>query len=117
MVLKHNKAVVMKGLTLSLLHLPFAFAFAFCILHLNFLPNFRIFPIHIFEFPTKNRLLDLKLWQQGVLMSTPLCQISMANRLVVSENEVPKVLVSQECRLFFETPCRNSSKLSIDQRR
>ena len=42
----------MKGLTLSLLHLPFAFAF--CISNLNFLPNFRIFPIHIFEFPAKN---------------------------------------------------------------
>ena len=45
-------------------------------------------------------LLDLKLWQQGVLMSTPCCQISTAYRLVVSEYEVPKVLVSQECRLF-----------------
>ena len=50
-------------------------------------------------------LLDLKLWQQGVLMSTPCCQISMVYRLVVSEHEVPKVLVSQECRLFFGTPC------------
>ena len=29
-----NKAVAMKGLTLSLLHLPFAFAF--CILHFEF---------------------------------------------------------------------------------
>ena len=51
-------------------------------------------------------LLDLKLWQQGVLMSTPCCQISTAYRLVVSGYEVAKVLVSQECRLFFETPCR-----------
>ena len=42
----------MKGLTLSLLHLPFAFAF--CISNLNFLPKFGIFPIHIFEFPAKN---------------------------------------------------------------
>ena len=50
-------------------------------------------------------LLDLKLWQQGVLMSTPCCQISTAYRLVVSEYEVPKVLVSQECTVFFETPC------------
>ena len=50
-------------------------------------------------------LLDLKLWQQGVLMSTPCCQISTAYRLVVSGYEVPKVLVSQECRLFFGTPC------------
>ena len=33
-----NKAVAMKGLTLSLLHLPFAFAF--CISNLNFLPKF-----------------------------------------------------------------------------
>ena len=50
-------------------------------------------------------LLDLKLWQQGVLMSTPCCQISTAYRLVVSGYEVPKVSVSQECRLFFGTPC------------
>ena len=28
-----------------------------------------------------------------------------SNRLVVSEYEVPKVLVSHECTLFFETPC------------
>ena len=49
---KLNKAVAMKGLTLSLLHLPFAFAF--CISNLNFLPKFGIFPIHIFEFPAKN---------------------------------------------------------------
>ena len=42
----------------------------------------------------------LKLWQQGVLMSC--CQISTAYRLVVTEYEVPKVLV---CILFFETPC------------
>ena len=39
-----------KGLTLSLLHLPFEFAF--CISNLNFLPKFGIFPIHIF--PMKN---------------------------------------------------------------
>ena len=39
-------------------------------------------------------------------MSTPCCQISTPNRLVVSQYEVPKVLVSQECRVgFFETPC------------
>ena len=50
-------------------------------------------------------LFDLKLWQQGVLMSTPCCQISTSYRLVVSEYKVPKVLISQECILFFETPC------------
>ena len=38
-------------------------------------------------------LLDLKRWQQGVLMS------------IVSEYEVPKVWVSRECRVFCETPC------------
>ena len=37
-------------------------------------------------------------------MSTPCCQISTSYRLVVSEYEVPKVLISQECILFFETP-------------
>ena len=41
----------MKGLTLSLL--PEPLAFAFCILNLNFLSKFGIFPIHIFEFPAK----------------------------------------------------------------
>ena len=50
-------------------------------------------------------LLDLKLRQQGVLMSTACCQISTAYRLVVPEYEVPKVLISQECRVFLETPC------------
>ena len=50
-------------------------------------------------------LLDLKLWQQGVLMSTPCCQISTVYRLLVSEYEVPKVLSSQEWLVFFETPC------------
>ena len=38
-------------------------------------------------------------------MSTPYCQSLRSNRLVVSEYEVPQVLVSQECRLFFGTPC------------
>ena len=51
MVTNKHKSVEMKGLTLSLLHLPLAFAF--CILNLNFLPKFGIFPIHIFEFPAK----------------------------------------------------------------
>ena len=37
-------------------------------------------------------------------MSTPCCQISTAYRLVVSEYEVPKVLVSQECGLFLRHP-------------
>ena len=34
-------------------------------------------------------------------MITPCCQISTAYRLVVSEYEVPEVLISQECILFF----------------
>ena len=46
----NNKSVEMKGLMLSLLHLPFAF----CISNLNFPPKFEIFLIHIFEFPAKN---------------------------------------------------------------
>ena len=49
-------------------------------------------------------LLDLKLRQQGVLMSTPCCRSLRSNRLVVSEYEVPKVLVFQEWIVFFETP-------------
>ena len=46
-------------------------------------------------------------------MSTPCCQISTAYRLVVSGYEVPKVLVSQECR-FFETPCSICTVQCID---
>ena len=37
-------------------------------------------------------------------MSTPCCQISTPNRLVVSEYEVPKVLVSRKWGFFIETP-------------
>ena len=62
-------------------------------------------------------LLDLKLWQQGVLMSTPCCQISTAYRLVVSGYEVPKVLVSQECRLFFGTPCSTAAHVKDDPKK
>ena len=49
-------------------------------------------------------LLGLRLWLQGVLMSSPCCQISTPNRLVVSEYEVPKVLVSRKWWVFIETP-------------
>ena len=59
--------------------------------------------VHSWETKTTN-LLDLKLWQQEVSVSTPCCQISTPYRLVVSEYKVPKFLVSQECTLF-ETPC------------
>ena len=58
---------------------------------------------------TSNQL-DLKLWQQGVLMSTPCCQSLKSNGLVVLEYEVPKVGVSQECKVFFETPVIFSGK-------
>ena len=37
-------------------------------------------------------------------MSTPCCQILTPNRLVVSEYEVPKVLVSRKWWVFIETP-------------
>ena len=69
------------------------------------------------------KLLDLKLWQQGVLMSTPCCQISTVYRLLVSEYEVSKVLSSQEWIVFFETPCssfalkRDPFEYSLTQRR
>ena len=56
-------------------------------------------------------LLDLKLWQQGVLISTPCCQSLTSNRLIVSEYEVPNFLGSRECRVFYETPCRNEGNL------
>ena len=49
-------------------------------------------------------LLDLKLRQQGVLMSTPCCRSLRSNRSIVSEYEVPKVWVFQEGIVFFETP-------------
>ena len=38
-------------------------------------------------------------------MSTPCCQISTPHRLVVSEYEVPKVLVSQKWGVYSETLC------------
>ena len=51
-------------------------------------------------------------WETKTLgMSTSCSQSLRSNRLVVSEYEVPKVLVSQEYILFFETPCRNLQKL------
>ena len=59
------------------------------------------------------KLLDLKLWQQGVLMSTPCCQISTVYRLLVSEYEVPKVLSFQEWIVFFETPCRSNTFINL----
>ena len=42
--------------------------------------------------------------QQGVLMSTPCSQSLRPNRLVVSEYEVPNVLVSQKWGVYSETP-------------
>ena len=38
-------------------------------------------------------------------MSTPCSQSLRPNRLVVSEYEVPKVLVSRKWGVFIETPC------------
>ena len=52
-------------------------------------------------------LLDLKLWQQGVLMSTPCYQSLRSNRLVVSEYEVPKVWFPESAEFFYEIPCSN----------
>ena len=44
-------------------------------------------------------------------MSTPCSQSLRPNRLVVSEYEVPKVLVSRKWRVFIEleTPCINDN--------
>ena len=50
-------------------------------------------------------LLDLKLRQQGALMSTPCSQSLRPNRCVVSEYEVPNFLCSQEWDIFLGTPC------------
>ena len=64
-------------------------------------PNFR-------HFVLGNYQSDLKLWQQGVLMSTPCCQKRPnSNWLVVSEYEGPKVWFSQECKVFCEPLCIN----------
>ena len=59
--------------------------------------------------------LDLKLWQQGVLMRTPCCQSLRSNRLVVSESEyeVPKFWVAHwgflswisGCHMCYTTGC------------
>ena len=48
--------------------------------------------------------LDLKLWQQGVLMRTPCCQSLRSNRLVVSEYEVPKVWFPKSVKFFLKHP-------------
>ena len=50
-------------------------------------------------------LLDLKLWQQRALMSTPCSQSLRPNRCVVSEYEVPNFLGSQEWDIFLGPPC------------
>ena len=50
-------------------------------------------------------LLSLKLRLQRVLMSTPICQTSTPDRLVVSEYEVPKVFVRIKCTIIFGSPC------------
>ena len=64
-----------------------------------------------------NNLLGVEMRQQGVLMSTPCSQSLRPNRLVVSEYEVPKVLVSQECQLFFGTPCSTAAHVKDDPKK
>jgi len=49
-------------------------------------------------------LLDLKLRQQGALMSTPCSQSLRLNRCVVSEYEVANFLGSQEWDIFLGQP-------------
>ena len=53
-----------------------------------------------------NHLLDLKLRQQGALMSTPCSQSLRPNRCVVSEYEVPNFLCSQEWDIFSWEPAQ-----------
>ena len=45
-------------------------------------------------------------------MSTPCSQSLRPNRLVVSEYEVPKVLVSRKWGVFIETPCISNPSVS-----
>ena len=68
-------------------------------------PHFRETKTSGTSYSETTNLLGLRLWLQGVLMSTPCCQISTPNRLVVSEYEVPKVLVPQKWGVYFETLC------------
>ena len=49
-------------------------------------------------------LLGVEIWQLGVLMSTPCCQISTPYRLVVSEYEVPKAFVCKSDTFFLVHP-------------
>ena len=58
---------------------------------------------------TTNQL-DLKLWQQGVLMRTPCCQSLRSNRLVVSEYEVPKVWFPKSVYFFVKHPVGENGK-------
>ena len=64
-------------------------------------PHFRETKTSGTSYSETTNLLGLRLWLQGVLMSTPCCQISTSNRLVVSEYEVPKVLVSRKWGVFY----------------
>ena len=59
-------------------------------------------------------LLDLKLWQQEVLMSTPCCRSLRSNRSVVSEYEVPKVWFPKSAQVFLGHPL--SSKWFIGEK-
>ncbi len=53
---------------------------------------------------TSTTLLDLKLWQQGVLMSTPCCQSLRSNWSVVSEYEVPKLWFPKSIKFILKHP-------------
>ena len=81
------------------------------VLPLPFLQGVSIKKKHFWETKTlgtsyseTTNLLGLRLWLQGVLMSTPCCQISTPNRLVVSKYEAPEVFVRCQVHKFFETP-------------
>ena len=60
-------------------------------------------------------LLGVEIWQQGVLMSTPCSQSLRPNRLVVSEYEVPKVLVSRKWGFLLKHPVLASPHFKSDR--
>ena len=80
---------------------------------MRLIQNYRVDQKNVSLLQTKNLstwhskttiLLGVEIWQLGVLMSTPCCQISTPYRLVVSEYEVPKVFVCKSDTFFLVHP-------------
>ena len=65
------------------------------------------------SYSNTTNLLAIEISQNGVLMSTPCCQILTPYRLVVSEYEVPKDFFRIKWGIFFGPPCSTSGQAMI----